>query len=310
MVRKRNDPTENQALRPKTGWHGRDDIEKLLAEATSVAPNRSSAAPVTELHRREILAAATGVFQWRCCERDKIRSAAHIAELVRALRTTGAPFEPLTVFPAGDKFFVMDGHHRLAAYEAADWSKPVPVEVYGGSLEDARLTALQSNSKDKLPMRREEKAEAAWRLVKEDNGLSKQQLLSLGLVSNGTIGTMRAKWREIKDAGDPSLLKTTWTHALQWASGGRVEWNAENWREQKVLELVERLVAAGIAKEYGKHPDVVAEALCRIDPDLPTTVMAQLEPDDVIERMQALKAEDAYHQDPWEMPEADDLHTF
>jgi ParB-like chromosome segregation protein Spo0J len=76
---------------------------------------------------------------------------------VRALRTTGRPFDPLLAFPAGDKFFVIDGHHRLAAYEAADWNEPVPVEVFRGSLEDARLATLRSNSKDKLAMRREEK---------------------------------------------------------------------------------------------------------------------------------------------------------
>jgi hypothetical protein len=121
---------------------------------------------------------------------------------------------------------------------------------------------------------------------------------------------MRAKWREIKQAGDERLLKMTWMQARQWAPGGSVEWKAEEWREQKIQELYERLVAAGVAKEYGKHPDIVAEALCRIDKDLPTTVMAQLEPDDVIERMQALKAEDAYHQDLRELPDADDMRMF
>ncbi len=310
MARKKKDPSQSRPLQPKTGWHDKAKIENLLAEKPKANPDGTQAAPVTQLHRREILAAAAGVFQWRISDRDRVRSAAHIAELVRALRTTGSPFEPLLVFPAGDKYFVIDGHHRLAAYEATDWNEPVPVEVFAGSLEDAHLAALRSNSKDKLPMRREEKTEAAWCLVKEDSGLSKQQLLSFGLVSNGTIGTMRAKWREIKDAGDDSLLKMTWTLALRWAPGGSVEWKAEGWREQKVQELVERLVAAGVAKEYRKHPDIVAEALCRIDPDLPTTVMSQLEPDDVIKRMQSLKAEDAYHQDPWEPLNAEDMPEF
>jgi ParB-like nuclease domain len=298
------------ALKPKSGWHGRDDIEKLLAERPkNNGTQETQAAPVTELRRKDILAAAAGVFQWRLCERNEVRSDAHIKELVRALRTTGSAFDPLLVFQAGDKYFVIDGHHRLRAYEAADWNKPVPVEVFEGSLEEARLAALDSNRKDKLAMSREEKTEAAWQLVKEDTGLSKQQLVSRGLVSNGTIGSMRAKWRELKNAGDDTLLQMTWMQALRWTPGGSAEWKDDEWRERKVQELIERLVAVGIAKEFGKHPDIVAEALCRIDPDLPDAVMAQLCPDDVIERMQALKAED-YHRDPWEPPDAKDMHKY
>jgi hypothetical protein len=102
------------------------------------------------------------VFQWRRCERDPVRSGAHIAELARALQNTGRPFEPLLVFPAGGRYYVMDGHHRLSAYEAAKWDDPVPVEVFQGTLEEARLAALNANSRDKLPMRREDKAEAVW----------------------------------------------------------------------------------------------------------------------------------------------------
>jgi hypothetical protein len=82
-----------------------------------------------------ISAAAAGVFQWRLCERDSVRSEAHIVELVRALQTTGSPFDPLLVFPAGDKYFAIDGHHRLTAYEAAQWNEPVHVEVFKGSFK-------------------------------------------------------------------------------------------------------------------------------------------------------------------------------
>jgi hypothetical protein len=96
--------------------------------------------------------------------------------------------------------------------------------------------------------------------VKEDSGLSKRKLVSRDLVSDGTIGTMRAKWREMKGAGDDSLLQMTWMQALRRAPGGSAEWKEDEWRERKVQELIERLVAAGIAKEFSKHPDIVAEA--------------------------------------------------
>jgi ParB-like chromosome segregation protein Spo0J len=188
---RRNEEAQRKALRPAAGRHTEADIAKLLAAS---APDGSPAAVVTCLPRNDILAAEEGVFQWRRCGRDPVRSGAHIAQLVRALTNTGRPFDPLLVFQAGGKYFVMDGHHRLAAYEAANWRKPVPVEVFQGSLDDARFTALQSNCRDKLPMKPEDKTEAIWRLVQEDRGHSKQQLVDLGLVSNGTIGNMRKRW--------------------------------------------------------------------------------------------------------------------
>jgi hypothetical protein len=51
---------------------------------------------------------------------------------------------------------VIDGHHRLAAYEAADWEDPIPVKMFEGSLEQARIAALEGNHEDKLPMTRVE----------------------------------------------------------------------------------------------------------------------------------------------------------
>jgi len=116
---KKKDPVEKRALQPKTGWDTKADIGARLANSA-----RAPAAPVRQLNRRDLQAAAEGVFQWRRYERDPIRSAAHIASLVRDLRTMGKPFEPLLVFPADGTYFVIDGYHRLAAYEAADrnWS--------------------------------------------------------------------------------------------------------------------------------------------------------------------------------------------
>jgi|SRR5215831_415430 len=303
----RRETAHGKALRPMTGTATAADITELLAKAPPTTPD-GPPAPITRLHRKHILAAQEGVFQWRRCERDPVRSGAHIAELVRALQNTGRPFEPLLVFPAGGKYYVMDGHHRLAAYQAANWDEPVPVELFRGSLREARLMALQTNSKDKLPMRREDKAEAVWLLVKEDNKeMSKQQLKDLGLVSYGTVGTMRAKWREIKDVGDDNLRKMSWGQAKLWTTNQEIEQDPEGWRERKIQKLVERLVKAGLAKELGKRPDMVVEALCRIAPHLPRTIVAELDPEDeVFDWMRDRRSEDgrrAYHQDEEPMHE-------
>jgi hypothetical protein len=52
---------------------------------------------------------------------------------------------------------------------------------------------------------------------------------------------MRTKLREIKAAGDPSLLRMAWVQARQWAPHGSVK------REQALRDLVGRLVALHFA---------------------------------------------------------------
>jgi ParB-like chromosome segregation protein Spo0J len=66
----------------------------------------------------------------------------------------------------GDKYYILDGHHRLDAYHSAQWSNKIPVKVFSGTLQDARLKALELNSRNKLPMTQADKQEAAWELTK------------------------------------------------------------------------------------------------------------------------------------------------
>ncbi len=291
---------QTKTLKPKTGTATAEDIAVLLTKTPPATPN-GAAAGATRLHRRDILAAEEGVFQFRRCERDPYRSGAHIAELVRALRNTERPFAPLLVFPAGGRYYVMDGHHRLSAYEAADWDRPVPVKVFQGSLDEARRAALRANSWDKLPMKREDKEEAAWRFVKEDSGASKRELVDLGLVANGTIGNMRKKLREIRETGDDKLLKMSWAQAKRWTVDQEIEQDVEDWRERKIKEWQDRLITSGIAKGLAEQGEFVMEELCRVAPDLPMRAVMMADPDEVEAWKQDFREVDGgrtYHQDP------------
>jgi hypothetical protein len=272
-TQKKGAHTEKPALKPVTGRTTKADIGALLAKS-----NGAPAPPVTHLNRKEIHAAEEGVFQWRRYGRDQFRSASHITTLARALNTMGEPFEPILVFPAGDRFFVIDGHHRLAAYDHAGWNAPIPVKVFGGGLEAARLAALQGNNRDKLPMTRTEKFDAAWRLVKE-GGFSKSQIVALTAVSLGTVNNMRAKWAEIKAVGDDRFLKMDWAQAQRWKPGDGQDHHDDGWREKKVQALHDHIVKTGLATELGKYPDFVMEALSRIDPDLPATLAYEAGPE-------------------------------
>jgi ParB-like chromosome segregation protein Spo0J len=40
---------------------------------------------------------------------------------------SGTPLDPILVYLVGERFYVMDGHHRLAAYDTAKWTGNIPV---------------------------------------------------------------------------------------------------------------------------------------------------------------------------------------
>jgi hypothetical protein len=77
----------------------------------------------------------------------------------------GEDLTPIIIKRLGERLFVVDGHHRVGAY-AAVGKRTVPVQFFDGSLEQAYLKSLDLNIRDKLPIVREDKFEAAFRLVK------------------------------------------------------------------------------------------------------------------------------------------------
>ena len=134
------------------------------------------------------------------------------------------PLTHLLVMPVGQRFYVIDGHHRLAAYDTAGWDKGIPVEVFPGDLTAARLLALSCNVRDKLPMTTHAKSEAAWQIVKEDlGGLTAQGIADRTGVSLRQVKYMRAAWKELPEAvaaaaeaaGEQPVdpMKLTWAKA-------------------------------------------------------------------------------------------------
>jgi hypothetical protein len=275
--------TELRLRTPATGWITKAEIEKLLASGVPTEV-------VTHLSRQDIKVAEDGVFQWRDRRADPRRKADHIAVLVGALSRTGKPLKPLLVFPAGGRYFVIDGHHRLAAYEAMNWNEPIPVVVFEGSLADAHTGALESNNEDKLPMSRTEKSNAAWRLVVE-GGHSIERTAELGQMSPSTVKTMRKKLREIIAAGGKDPLEMGWEQARQWPHDRYGPGGVEGWLPKKVQQLAQRLKESGLATEISKHPELFVEALAAIDPEWPGTIAGYVETETLEEIIEARQEE-------------------
>lgn len=112
---------------------------------------------------------ADKVFQWRMPSENIVAKEDHIFDLANALLDREKPLDPILVFPVGERYYVVDGHHRINAYHSAKWKNPVPVKVFNGSFQDARIEAFRRNSKNKLAMTKQDKMEGTWRLVKEGN---------------------------------------------------------------------------------------------------------------------------------------------
>jgi hypothetical protein len=152
----------SEIIQPADTGHTLADIAAILAKAKAPLEKLTGRCNLA----RESIASAAKVFQWRLPNENEGARDDHIQTLANAIRDTGKPLAPILVFTVGDAFYVVDGHHRLAAYDTAQWRKAIPATVFEGTLEGASDAGRAGNIRDKLPMSRNDKREAAWTLCK------------------------------------------------------------------------------------------------------------------------------------------------
>jgi ParB/Sulfiredoxin domain len=233
-----------------------------------------------QLERRHIMVAEKA-FQWRMPGRNRIPSDDHILTLARAIGR-GDKMPPILVFPVGRDFYVMDGHHRLAAYDMAEWTKAIPAQVFTGSLREGERVALRANNKDKLSLTREDRTEAAWRLVRQrDARDSIRSIMEDTGASKGTINTMRDTLKKLEERGyDPDeIRRSTWKRARQVANGNAEDQNREDWIETEAQKLVDAIINAKLGARLIKNTDITALALAKLAPGLPDALMAEWAPE-------------------------------
>lgn len=251
------------------------DLERKLAKARTPQVSKSKLTL-----RRDNICVANAVFQWRLPGRDEAARTEHILDMAKSVRDTGGPLEAILVFPVGGAFYVVDGHHRLAAYDTARWSKTIPAVVFEGTFRAALIRALTENSRNKLALTRAEKSEAAWRLVREfGRTLDALEIRKASGVSRRTVFTMQAKWEELrkifKQRGEALPDDLLWTKAQTLLKGREDAFDSEAWIEAEAQKMVDRLRKANLGPNLTKQPEITARALRLISDNLPRALIEE-----------------------------------
>lgn len=230
--------------------------------------DRPKLLPLSDIH------VADEVFQWRNRNRNIAPSIRHQMELIRVLKTIKKPLDAVVVTPIGNKFYLLEGHHRLEAYKAAGWRKLIPVRHFEGSVREARDEALRLNIKDKLPLSREEKFDAAFRMVKQGDK-TYERIKDITTVSVRTLATMAKVLRE-----DPTAAKMKSWRSAWWSYFRQQERATEDdekegnvdWRDRKAQKLAKQLVK-NVGPGFVRDVDITARALEIVDESLPTALV-------------------------------------
>lgn len=187
----------------------------------------------------------------------------HVKNLAAAVREGERPLDRLLVVPIGDRHFVVDGHHRLAAYITAEWSKDIPVQVFDGDLDAAEVASIGSNSKDKLAVPKSRKLEKAWRLVLRGVH-SIAVIANNAMVAPRTVSYMRARLIEL---GAEEAASMSWADVKQGRQEGG-DWDADAWVEHEASEMAQRVCAVHNKEAVLKSPEVFGAMIEMVNREL------------------------------------------
>lgn len=261
-------------LEPKLDLaEGLERLRASLAEHGGTPPH-----PLPTHLKRNQIASMVAVFQPRTLEGRLAEDEVHLKELSAAIGDPANPkqLDPVTVWWGGDRWYVIDGHHRLIAYQRVGVSSGIPVVVFEGSLEDAMLRSAALNSKNQLPMRQDDKLNYAWRLVLTTD-LSKQKIVEACAVSNGTVGNMRKAKETLLNERQltlEELYDKTWKQAQMDAKGITLEPLEDPLdAARKRGERYARSLCKAIGDRSHRDPEGFAWALVILDDRLPGSLM-------------------------------------
>lgn len=228
--------------------------------------------------------------------RDEVVDARHVLELVNALGKRGERgLDPILVFWSGVAWFVVDGHHRLAAYRSSkEWDQPtVLVEVFRGDARAAIAEATERNMKTNLPLLKMDKSNAGWRLVCLTE-LKVKEVMATADLSRSQVIKMRARLREIEEQYPDRFTRDElaaygWREVLRPTFGGQEQ--ELEFDDDRAIQLAHD-IHGRLRREFkdvlAKNPDAFAMAIRLLHNGLPAMLMESPEWED--DRNQRLEA--------------------
>lgn len=228
---------------------------KEIERTTERRQDRPEAIPLDQIHTAE------DVFQPRILVGSECVDPEHVRSLLAPLRDHRIPLGRILVTPIGDRWFVVDGHHRLAAYIAFGLEDPVPVDIFEGDVDAAEAKAVGENSKDKLPMSKDSKLEKAWVLtLRQVHTIA--LIVGMTTVSGRTVSNMRTRMRELGE----DAVNYTWKQAKR-GEMTQEDFDFDAWIEQEADEMAQR-----VCKVHNKkvllQPEVFARMVEKVNPQM------------------------------------------
>lgn len=176
----------------------------MAAEVATGDPHRPrnpKTLPLAALH------AAPDVFQMRHPLLSLTRLPEAVAALWRLIRQ-GVTLDPMTVWWSGQRWIVLDGHHRLQAYRHDAEEQgipqdeyPAPVMAFAGTLEEAEKEAGRENAKVRNPVSNQERQEWAWRLLVSGSETSPTAIVKATGISRMQVYRMRDRRADLEAEG-------------------------------------------------------------------------------------------------------------
>jgi hypothetical protein len=249
-----------------------DKLTQAIADHGAQAPQ-----PLPATLDRKQIATMVSVFQTKEREGRWAEDEAHVKNLKGIVGNPDSPryLDPITVWWGGDRWYVIDGHRRLAAYRKAGVSSGIPVVVFQGSLDDARAHSVALNSKDQMPMTTADKMNCAWRLALT-TGLSRSRLTVACSVSKGSIDNIRSVKTKLLERGMAieDLADMPWEAARREAEGREAisEFDPDE-ALKKRAEIIRRRLMKALGDRIVQDLDAFAMAVMSIDSRLPGRLM-------------------------------------
>lgn len=229
---------------------------------------------------RNQMARMAALFNTRTLEYRVVDHEVHLRELMDAIGNPKKPhfLDPITVWWGGDRYYVIDGHLRLQAYARKGITAKVPVVIFEGSLDEAMAQSAALNSKNQLPMTKDDRLNCAWRLVLVSS-LTKEKIVQACAVANGSVGNMRVVKKKLMEEIERPLqylCDLTWDDARREAEG--LETKVETDMEAETRKRAQRYARA-IARAVGDRPhqDTDAFAMALDMMGLPKRLMTSYE---------------------------------